>query len=65
MQTDGGRTLQEDGSENAEVRSCEHAWAVFKKQEAASEAGQRGGEGEWVWKRGLGDEGVENCAQWK
>ena len=29
-----GRMLQEDGSENAEVWSCEHAWGVFKKQEA-------------------------------
>ena len=37
-----GRMLQEDGSEIAEVWSCEHPWGVFKKQEAASEVGQRG-----------------------
>ena len=57
MQTDGVRMLQEDGSENADVWSCEHAWGVFKKQEAASEVGQRGRDGGWVWRTGLGMNG--------
>lgn len=59
-----GRILQEDGSEDAEVRSCEHAWGVFKKQEEASEVGQRGRGGGWVWKTGLGDEWMEKCTRW-